>query len=110
MIRDLLLTIRDNVESAKMKDYDGKTAFTLLIETANADIECINELLMNLLPIDPSTEEWVPPEGIQPPYYDPSFTILYLSPSLPLFIPSKSSPPSSLFSPPVPLLTPSSIL
>ena len=62
-IRELLKIIRDNVASAKAKDYDGKTSFTLLIETPNADIECINELLMNSLPIDPLTEEWVSSEG-----------------------------------------------
>ena len=65
-IRELLLIIRENVASSKARDYDGKTAFTLMIETPNADIECINELLLNSLPIDPLTEEWVSPEGISP--------------------------------------------
>ena len=63
LIRELLRTIRENIDSSKAKDHDGKTAFTLMIETPNADIECINELLLNFLPIDPSTEEWVSPEG-----------------------------------------------
>ena len=65
--RELLVSIRNNIASSKERDYDGKTAFTLLIETPNADIECINELLLNSLPIDPLTEEWVSPESTYAP-------------------------------------------
>ena len=64
-----------------MRDYDGKTAFTLMIETPNADIECLNELLLNSLPIDPLSEEWVPPEGTPSPLLS---SLLPLSPSPPL--------------------------
>jgi len=61
-VRELLHTIRNNLGTVKERDYDGRMAFSLLLDMPNADIACINELLVHSLPIDPETEELVPPE------------------------------------------------
>ena len=59
--QELLRIIHNNIHTVLERDHEGKTAFTLLIETPNADIGCINELLLYSLPINPLTEELIDP-------------------------------------------------
>ena len=54
---DTLLTlIAEHIDTAKMKDYDGRTAFTLILDYPDADVRAVTQLLMNSLPVDPMTE------------------------------------------------------
>lgn len=52
----LLSLIADYIDTAQSKDYDGKTAFQLILEYPDADVRAVTQLLINSLPIDPMTE------------------------------------------------------
>jgi hypothetical protein len=55
-VDNLLSLIAEHIDTAKMKDYDGRTAFTLILDYPDADIRAVTQLLMNSLPVDPNTE------------------------------------------------------
>ena len=55
--------IKDNLPTAKHRDYDGRTAITVLIDSGSNDSDIMTMLLLDSLPINPLTEELVPPEA-----------------------------------------------
>jgi hypothetical protein len=59
---ELLALIKANIASAKERDFDGKTALTLLLNTGVGEVDVVTLLLKNSLPINPFTEEFVDPE------------------------------------------------
>ena len=52
----LLSLIAEHIDTAKKRDYDGRTAFTLILDYPDADVRAVTQLLMNSLPVDPMTE------------------------------------------------------
>ena len=58
---ELLALIKSNIASAKQQDFDGKTALTLLLNTGVAEVDLVTLLLINSLPINPFTEEFLDP-------------------------------------------------
>ena len=52
----LLSLIAEHIDTAKLRDYDGRTAFTLILDYPDADVRAVTQLLMNSLPVDPMTE------------------------------------------------------
>ena len=55
-VDSLLSLIAEHIDTAKLKDYDGRTAFTLILDYPDADVRAVTQLLMNSLPVDPMTE------------------------------------------------------
>lgn len=54
-VETLLLAISTHIETAKKREMDGKTAFSLILEHPDADIRAVTQLLMNSLPVDRDT-------------------------------------------------------
>jgi hypothetical protein len=52
----LLSLIAEYIDTAKLLDYDGNTAFTLILNYHDADVRAVTQLLMNSLPVDPMTQ------------------------------------------------------
>lgn len=52
----LLSLIAEHIDTAKRRDYDGRTAFTLILDYPDADVRAVTQLLMNSLPVDPMSE------------------------------------------------------
>jgi hypothetical protein len=52
----LLSLIAEYIDTAKLLDYDGNTAFTLILDYHDADVRAVTQLLMNSLPVDPMTQ------------------------------------------------------
>jgi hypothetical protein len=57
----LLMVIKEHLSTAKRRDYDGKTAFSLVLERIEIDQRAFTELLIDSLPINAVTEQIVDP-------------------------------------------------
>jgi hypothetical protein len=57
----LLMLIKEHLSTAKRRDYDGKTAFDLVLERIEIDQRAFTELLIDSLPINAVTEQIVDP-------------------------------------------------
>jgi hypothetical protein len=55
-VDSLLSLIAIYMDTAKLLDYDGNTAFTLILDYHDADVRVVTQLLINSLPVDPMTQ------------------------------------------------------